>query len=253
MPIVNTNLPTLIIKPKIAQNTEKSRKEIQKSINPISLNIGIRNLKETRKGNIVLKCDTEGEIGRLEEEIGKKLGGKYETDRPKKVFPKIKIANYTGGESSDVLESIIRKQNPWINRDEHLKVTFIRKFRNKSTLTIYAECSGSLYVKMLTYGKIYINWERLPVYEDLTISRCYQCQGFNHKNNKCTRKQVCGNCAGNHVTTECESETKKCINCITANKQYNTEYEIDHSALDASCPSLEYHIKLLRSKTDYNT
>lgn len=244
---------TIIIKPKVNQSSEKSRKEVQKSINPTKINVGIRDIKETKSGCIVLKCDTEQEIKRLTVEVENKLKGKYEVERPKKTFPKIKIAGYTGGEAMDTLEKTIREQNTWIDSSEHLKVSFVRKLKNKPSSTIYAECSGSLLVKMLDHQKVCIGWERLPVYEDLNVARCFNCQGFHHKSNKCTRGLVCGNCSEEHNTLECDKNTKRCINCMTANEQYKLGYDINHKALDSNCPSLKYHTLVLKNKIDYNS
>lgn len=249
---IKTNLPTIVIKPKVAQNSQRSRKEIQTAINPAKLSLGIRNIKETKQGNIVVKCDTEQDIQRFREEAEIKLKGKFEIELPKKINPKIKIAGYTGEESLENVENKIRKQNKWIDTFDHLKITYIRRPKNNPNSTIYAECSGSLFKKMLNQGKLYIDWERLPIYEDLTVSRCYNCQGFHHKSSKCTKNEVCGNCARNHSTRECDQHLKRCINCKVANENYKLQLSIDHAALDPECPSLKYHIGLLRNKTNYN-
>ncbi|CAG9766012.1 unnamed protein product [Ceutorhynchus assimilis] len=167
-----TSLPTVVIKPKVAQNTQKSKKDIQDSINPAELKLGIRILKETRQGNIVVTCETEQDMKLFREEAEKKLNKNYKVELPKKNLPKLKIAGYSGDESIENLEEMIRKQNKWINTSVHLKVTYVRRIKNetknKPISTIYAETSGNLLERMLTYGKVYVDWQRLPVYEYLT-------------------------------------------------------------------------------------
>lgn len=249
----NTCFPTILIKPKTNQNPQKSKNEIQNSIDPSTLKMGIRNIKETKQGNIVVKCDTEQDLKHFRKEAESKLGKNYEIELPKKYLPKIKIAGYSSGEPLEIIEEKIRNQNKWINSTERLKITYIRKGKDNRNSTIYAECSGTLLTKMLAQGKIYINWERLPVYEDLTVSRCFKCQGFNHKSAKCNKEQVCANCAGNHESESCEGTIKKCINCREANKMYKLQHDTNHSALDNECPSLKYHLNLLKNKTDYNS
>lgn len=250
--VIKKNPPTIIIKPKVPQDSGKSRKEIQASVNPTSLNVGIIGIRETKKGSVVVKCETEQEMTRLKKDVENRLKGKYEIELPKKTLPKIKISGYTGNKSANKLEETIRKQNNWIKPNDHLKVTFVRQHTNNSTSTIYAECSGSLCIKMINYKKLYIDWERLPVYEDLTLSRCYKCQGFHHKSNKCMKNQICGNCAGDHNTFGCKIENKKCINCVTANKQYKMQYGTNHTALDLNCPSLKYHMEVMKGRIDYS-
>ncbi|CAG9759826.1 unnamed protein product [Ceutorhynchus assimilis] len=189
-----TCLPTIIIKPKKNQNPQESKSEIQRSINPSTLKLGIRNIKETKQGNIVVKCDTEQDLKHFRREAEDKLGENYEMELPKKYLPKVKIAGYSGGEPLEIIEEKIRNQNKWINSTEGLKITYIKSKKNAENSTIYAECSGTLFNKMIAQGKIYINWQRLPVYEDLTVSRCFRCQGFNHKSAKCSMEQVCQLC-----------------------------------------------------------
>lgn len=251
---IKTTFPTIIIKPKKIQKSEETKRDIQTAINPANLNIGIRSLKETKQGNIVVKCETEQDLKQLKEETEKKLNVEYEVEIPKKTLPKIKIAGFTGDDTVEILENKIRKQNKWIITEDYLKILYVRKTKNKNGLsTIYAECSGRFLGKILNTGKVCIDWQRLPVYEDLSVSRCYQCQGFRHKSSKCTKEQVCGNCAGDHCTLDCECQIRRCINCIWANKNYKTQHTTNHSALDSECPSLKYHLGIMKSKTDYST
>lgn len=34
---------------------------------------------------------------------------------------------------------------------------------------------------LMSRKKVYIGWEHYPVYEDLSVLRCYKCQAYNHK------------------------------------------------------------------------
>lgn len=104
---------------------------------------------------------------------------------------------------------------------------------------------------MMKNKKIFIDWERCAVYEDLSIARCFGCQGFYHKSNTCTKRIVCGNCAGGHLTTECQSQAKKCHNCASSNSVHKTGYDVNHAVSDPVCPSYKYHIDVLRSRVDY--
>ncbi|CAH1957455.1 unnamed protein product [Acanthoscelides obtectus] len=85
------SLPTITIRPKSQQNIGKNKEEL---INPCEINVGIKNINEPKKGNIVLKCDTEQELERLKKSAESKLKGKYEVNLPKKMLPKIKIVGY---------------------------------------------------------------------------------------------------------------------------------------------------------------
>ncbi|CAH1974414.1 unnamed protein product [Acanthoscelides obtectus] len=79
--------------PKSQQNIGKNKEEVQRLINPCEINVGIRNIKETKKVNIVLKCDTEQELERLKKSAESKLKG------------------YVGNKEIEELEESTRKQN----------------------------------------------------------------------------------------------------------------------------------------------
>lgn len=56
--------------------------------------------------------------------------------------------------------------------------------------------------------------------------RCYVCQGFGHKSDKCTRQQTkCSKCAGTHKYTECTNSDLLCVNC-----------KGNHSSASKLCP-----------------
>jgi hypothetical protein len=55
------------------------------------------------------------------------------------------------------------------------------------------------------------------------INQCFNCQGYGHKANVCTRKTRCGKCAQEHDTRECESETMQCANCKDSHHAWHQE------------------------------
>lgn len=245
--------PSLVIKPKNGQNVKTTRQEICRSINPTELKIGIKSVKTTKQGNVVVKCATKREIDILKETAKNTLDGSYEVEVPKMRFPKIKIAGFTGVKEAKELEGCIRSQNSWIDAGDKLEITYLKQKRDKGESTIFAECSPILFNKMMKHKKVFIDWERCAVYENLSVTRCFRCQAFYHKSSTCTREKVCGNCAGNHVTAECKSQVKKCQNCSTANSVYKTGYNDNHAVNDPICPSYKYHIEVLRSRIDYGS
>jgi hypothetical protein len=87
---------------------------------------------------------------------------------------------------------------------------------------------------ILTYSDeppeyVYIEEERFrtrPFIRQTT--RCYHCQGFNHRQGGCKNKARCGRCGGSHSTNDCKvgKDVKlKCANC-----------KGDHSAASPRCP-----------------
>ncbi|CAG9769972.1 unnamed protein product [Ceutorhynchus assimilis] len=248
---INYSTPTLIIKPKAKQSSEKTKNELQTKINPVQLKVGIKNLKEANHGNVIVKCTTKQDIELFKNEAEKQLKGQYVIETPKLRMPRIKIVGYTGNKSAEEIEESIMVQNNWIKQNDKLKITYVKKNNSKNQSTVFGECSPELFSKMIDASKICIDWERFSVYEDLNITRCYNCQGYRHKGSTCNATQVCGNCSGEHDIKECSRQEKACGNCISANNQYNTKYDTNHAAFDASCPTTNYYLKIMRSRIDY--
>lgn len=111
---------------------------------------------------------------------------------------------------------------------------------------MYLICSPELFNKMMNAKKIYLEWKRYTIYEDLEVTRCYNCQGFYHKQKDCINSKICCNCGEHHDSSLCHCNVKKCKNC-----KCQTNYNVDHSANDLSCPTYKYHLEILRSRIDY--
>lgn len=83
---------------------------------------------------------------------------------------------------------------------------------------------------------------------------CFKCGRANHNHKKCNNETACLICAGKHDTRECTSTTKKCINCVYYNKQFNKNNSTDHVATDVSaCSYLQFKFDNILKSTDYPT
>lgn len=248
----------VIIKPKNKQNTDKIKSDLFKHIKPAELKICINGTRNTKNGSLLVKCSNKSDIESLKREIEKKFDTDYEIQVPKMRNPCFKIIGYTAITEDDLnydlIESNIREQNHFIQSDDELRVTYV-KHRNKNdrTYTIYGECTSALFHKFMAMKKIFINWERYPIYEHMSIQKCFKCQEFYHKSDTCPNEQKCEYCAGNHLIKDCPKTQKKCSNCVQANSKYNLKYDVNHKATDGKCPAYMYLVNILRSKIDYGT
>lgn len=87
------------------------------------------------------------------------------------------------------------------------------------------------------------------------MTQCFKCNGYYHKNTACTNNITCAYCGKEHTRKECNlvptGTGKKCINCETSNQKYKTNHNLEHEATDPACPTLEYHLEVLRGKINY--
>ncbi|KAG5883488.1 hypothetical protein JTB14_013132 [Gonioctena quinquepunctata] len=79
------------------------------------------------------------------------------------------------------IDKVLHDQNN-INGD--IKINYIKK-NKKVDKIIHCECSSASFKNLIGRGKVYIGWERYPVYEDLEVLRCYKCQEFHHSQQEC--------------------------------------------------------------------
>lgn len=242
------NVPDIIITPKSPQNIQITKTEILNNINPSNLNVGIRSLKLTRTGDVIIKCRNKEEFEVLENEAKNKLETNYKIEKTTLKKPRFKILNYQQELTPEEIETAIRSQNKAI---EEIKVTFIKKGKNGPS-TVFGECSPSTFRQLMDQKKVFIGWERYPVLEDLTVPRCYQCQEFFHKKQNCTNTPICPLCGDEHEKKDCTNKKKVCANCLKSNDKFNKNYSVDHHATDFNCPTMQFHINLAKRKINYN-
>lgn len=248
---IQNNIPSLIIIPKTKQHADTTKKDLQQNIKPADIKIGIKNTRSMKNGGLIVKCNNKNDVDKLRDEIANKLT-EYEVQLSKMRKPRIKIVGYEGNLNSDDIEKCLREQNDFIHDVDDLNITYIKQNNKNHTQTIFGECSSTLFAKFCDAKKVYLQWQRIPVYEDIGIQRCFKCQGFFHKNTSCPNNIACVYCGGRHDIRECPKTTKKCNNCMEANSHYGQKYQVDHEASDSLCPSYQYHLRALRSKIDYS-
>ncbi|XP_055523060.1 uncharacterized protein LOC129717229 [Wyeomyia smithii] len=58
--------------------------------------------------------------------------------------------------------------------------------------------------------RVYVDWNRCWVQEDVNVNRCYNCSAYGHKASTCDKPPCCPKCAGDHKANECEADFEKC-------------------------------------------
>ena len=108
--------------------------------------------------------------------------------------------------------------------------------------------------KLLLQRDIKLGWQIFNMIYYLVANRCFRCSSFNHRFRDCRREVTCPLCAGTRTLKECAADSReyKCTNCLTYNKHNPSKnISIDHSSVDARCPSMQAIIEKYRLNTDY--
>lgn len=244
----------IIIKPRDEEegkSSETTRKDIKSKINVSKLGVGITKMKKVTRGAVVIGCENRNQIEKLKEEVTKDLGDKYIIQSPKKKKQKIKITDVDKEDcekEQDFWDKIIEQNG--LRRDS-TEGRIVHKSSNEKTkrTTIIAEVNDGTRGKLLELGTVKIGWKICRIQEYIGIVRCYKCCGFYHFARECTKKECCGNCAGQHATKECSNQEKKCINCEDKIKNFKIKnLKSNHSAYDKNCPCIKKEIEKRKSR-----
>ena len=133
----------------------------------------------------------------------------FERDKPEEIIARIEDANH-GIKIGKVEPLTKRPRNP-----NALTQSIIISMKHSEEAD---EC-------IMSGMSIERRWFRPERYTpQCRINQCFNCQGYGHKANVCTRKTRCGKCAQEHDTRECESETMQCANCKDSHHAWHQEF-----------------------------
>ncbi|XP_070169431.1 uncharacterized protein PF3D7_1120000-like [Polyergus mexicanus] len=104
----------IIIKPKIQQESEVTKKLIKEKVDIKNMAMGITKLKKGSKGTVIMGCETGEKMKTLKATVQDKLGENFKVTESPQMKPKIKIINVSEEEmrlDDDDLITTIKKQN----------------------------------------------------------------------------------------------------------------------------------------------
>jgi len=226
----------IIIKPKTQQESETTKEVIKEKVDIRNMSMGITKLRKGREGTVILGCETGDEMIKLKDAVQSKLGENYNVTDPLQMKPKIKIINISEEEmelEDDELIHTIKKQNSM----EESRINIVKKILKKKNKdnsqsrskgrdggSIIIEADEQTHDMMLKKEKLNIGWRKCPVYNHISIKRCYKCWGYYHIAKNCTRDETC-------------------VNCMFKIKTYNLKISDEHDALSPECPTYKRAIE----------
>lgn len=145
----------------------------------------------------------------------------------------------------DILQLLVNQNSELKQCDVQSQMVIVKKYlnaKNESKGNIIFEVKLELFNKIGSIGKLYTGFKYCRFTKYINIIRCYTCFRFSHIKARCRFRTTCGICAENHDPKDCPENSKKCINCLTANEKENSNLQTDHSSFDKRCPS---YIKLV--------
>lgn len=182
----------MVIKPKNNEqgNSKKTLEAVQKYVNPSVLEVGIREIRNTREGGVVIKCDSRSEIEKVKSVVEKKLSKTYNISAQNLKNPSVKIVDIEKEMSSEELILFLKKQNYFLNHEKlTLSVKILKKMRTKFMAIV--ECDPESFRRIMKEGFLYVDWARCRVFEYVSVYRCFKCGSFGHKKDQCKIESIC--------------------------------------------------------------
>lgn len=250
----NDSESVIIIKPREEEgdnSSEATKRDIKSKIDILKLGVGITKMKKVTRGAVVVGCENKIQADKLKKEAAKDLGEKYIVQEPMKKKLKIRIFD-VDKEDSDNEQDFWRKVEEQNGCGQN---TFDGKIVHKATnpktkgVTMIVEVNAKTREQFLELGRVKIGWKMCRVQDYIGILRCFKCCGYYHFAKDCTKKETCGNCAGQHKTKECKNQIKKCVNCEDKIKNFKIKnLNSEHSAYDSNCPCFKREIEKQKNK-----
>lgn len=245
----------IIVKPKIQQESETTKKVIKEKVDIKKMSVGITKLRKGREGTVILGCETGEGIVKLKDTVQSKLGENYSVTESLQMKPKIKIINISEEEmelDDEELIHTVEKQNSIDGSHIRIVKRILKKMsKEKSQLKSNGKEGGSVIIEVdeethnliLKKEKLNIGWRKCPVFNHYSVKRCFKCWGFYHIAKNCKREEACHKCAGKHKAIECTATKNKCVNCVFKIKTYNLKINDEHDALSPECPTYKRAIE----------
>ncbi|XP_023221191.1 uncharacterized protein LOC111622951 [Centruroides sculpturatus] len=239
---IKTSVPqyTVLVYSKNKGNTSEDTKQILiKEINPVHLGIGIKGLRKINQGGVAIDLYCTEDMNTMAKELIKVK--ELTTKTSQKRLPRIKLVSVPKSIKQEEILDMLYEQNECFNTNisqkfvnEEITVKFSLPQKDQHCVSWVLEVTPMFREMIIKEGTINLGWARCPVFDFISIKRCFKCLGFGHFANQCPSKETtCSHCGDAHLYRECPKDKDvRCANCYR-NKQ--TDYK--HNTLDKSCPS----------------
>lgn len=242
---------TLLIYPKegVTSTSEETRDKIKEMIQPKNMKLKVSRVNKIRNGGIVMEIDKE-QVDTVKRIIQKDLDVK----NPRKRKPHIKIFDAPKSMTAEELSKATYVQN--MTGEDITESEFKEGFkpiyktgpRNENSTQWVVEVSPKVRERLITVGRVYMEWSSLKVVDFCPISRCFKCQRFGHIARDCTGTEICSHCSGEgHSFKDCpnKGQAPKCINC------QKLKLESKHAANSDKCSAFLKEKARIKDNTEY--
>ena len=256
--VVKGKSPPLLIKPKDAKqnNSNVTKNIIAQKINPCDLSVAVTKVKTASQGSVLIECSDSKSLQTLKNIAVNELSENYDVEIPKLRKPKIIIIGVHEQHLENEIEFInkIKRQN-CLNGGNDIEINIVKKYipKNKKMHNVIMELTPDTFMQIMGKNRIFVGWDSYPVYEYISVLRCFKCCKYGHKAENCKQENyTCPLCSGNHKSDECRSNTVECNNCKYAHNVLKIqEIQYNHTVFDKKCVCYERALDKSKARIQY--
>ncbi len=241
--------PVVLVKPKTKQKCSATRAILNEKNIPNQ--IAINSVNNLPNGGVEIQCENKSDVVKLQEKAIVELGEEYTIIIPNRRNPKIRVTNMSEKQTNVDIIASIKKHNESM-KDADVKVLHVFEVKHNETYGAIIELDSRSFNALMTKNKVVIGPDICNITESVSVLRCYNCCGYNHKSNICKNKKACLRCGGEHVVRECKATKNECVNCKIASEKLRLDIDWNHPAWSKSCTVLQRNIERERLRTKYS-
>ena len=218
--------------------------------------IPVNSFRATKEGNLVLKFPSDAVKENARVAITSRLGDNptVMVSEPAMMLPKMALLDLAADlADADIIPGVVSKNEKikkLVEEGFALSLAFSRvKDDHKLAVLKMAPEIRDAIISQERY--LYIGRRRHRVHDRVWVTRCFHCQGFNHRADTCKQKDQspkCAYCAGKHESRGCTSRNSpKCVNCSAL----GGGSPFDHYASSVGYPLMVAQKKRIIENTNY--
>jgi hypothetical protein len=146
------------------------------------------------------------------------------------------------------LLTYLSKQNECVfEKNSELKLLKLAPLKNnQSIFCALMEVDISTYKKprVLSIRHCLLGLDSCTIYDAVEVSRCFNCNGFNHSSHKCKSALSCPRCAKDHAVKQCKASEQCCVNCLKLKERAEVEV-IDYNHAASDCDKCLSHQRFI--------
>lgn len=133
-----------------------------------------------------------------------------------KMHPRLLVHGVPKDMSANDLRSEIIALNLKNVDTSGVKVVYVFPPRNNRRYTnCILEVQPNIRSLLLKEKHVFVNYSACKITDHINVTQCFKCLAFGHLAKFCRFSSLCGHCAGDHETKDCEHRSAKpiCGNC----------------------------------------